>query len=147
MDYVTNHRFKRWKRNHRIWGATATFLCCICLFLFTPTIPRSSNQHQFADVRNLLGVPNTLNVMTNFPFLVVGVLGFVFALDGSFFNISSQGEVWGWVVFYGGMIGVAFGSAYYHLKPDNHRVLWDTLPVSVTLQLILVHCWLCGDRN
>jgi hypothetical protein len=33
------------------------------------------------------GVPNTLNVMTNFPFLVVGVLGFVFALDGSFFNI------------------------------------------------------------
>ena len=55
MDYVTNHRFKRWKRNHRIWGATATFLCCMCLFLFTPTIPRSPNQHQFADVRNLLG--------------------------------------------------------------------------------------------
>jgi len=90
----------------------------MCLFFFTPAIPRSPNQHQFADVRNLFGshpllisapklylcfvlnfdysigshfphtgVPNTLNVMTNFPFLVVGVLGFVFALDGSFFNI------------------------------------------------------------
>jgi len=45
--------------------------------------------------------------------------------------LSSQGEVWSWVVFYSGMIGVAFGSAYYHLKPDNNRVLWDTLPVSV----------------
>jgi hypothetical protein len=49
------------------------------------------------------------------------------------FGCSSQGEVWGWVVFYGGMIGVAFGSTYYHLKPDNHRVIWDTLPVSTII--------------
>ncbi|WJX35361.1 hypothetical protein P8452_23364 [Trifolium repens] len=137
MGYVTNHRWKRWKRNHRIWGAIAIFICCMCLILFTPSIPRSPDQHQFADVRNLLGVPNTLNVMTNFPFLVVGVLGFVFALDGSFFNISSQGEVWGWVLFYGGMIGVAFGSTYYHLKPDNHRVIWDTLPMMVAFSSLL----------
>ncbi|XP_058781129.1 uncharacterized protein LOC131655251 [Vicia villosa] len=136
MGYVTNHRWKRWKRN-RIWGATATFLCCMCFILFTPPIPRSLNHHRFADVRNLLGVPNTLNVMTNFPFLVVGVLGFVFALDGTFFNISSQGEVWSWVVFYSGMIGIAFGSAYYHLKPDNHRVIWDTLPMTVAFSSLM----------
>lgn len=54
MGYVTNHRWKRWKRN-RIWGATATFLCCICFILFTPPIPRSLNHHRFADVRNLVG--------------------------------------------------------------------------------------------
>ncbi|CAI8599403.1 unnamed protein product [Vicia faba] len=136
MGYVTNHRWKRWKRN-RIWGATATFLCCMCFILFTPPIPRSLNHHRFADVRNLLGVPNTLNVMTNFPFLVVGVLGFVFALDGTFFNISSQGEVWSWVVFYSGMIGIAFGSAYYHLKPDNHRVIWDILPMTVAFSSLM----------
>jgi hypothetical protein len=33
------------------------------------------------------GVPNTLNVITNFPFLVVGVLGLVLALEGGFFTI------------------------------------------------------------
>jgi hypothetical protein len=55
MGYVTNHRWKRWKRNHRIWGAIAIFICCMCLILFTPSIPRSPDQHQFADVRNLLG--------------------------------------------------------------------------------------------
>lgn len=33
------------------------------------------------------GVPNTLNVMTNFPFLVVGVLGLVLALEEGVFNI------------------------------------------------------------
>jgi len=33
------------------------------------------------------GVPNTLNVITNFPFLLVGVVGFVLSLQGCFFNI------------------------------------------------------------
>jgi hypothetical protein len=33
------------------------------------------------------------------------------------------------------MIGVAFGSTYYHLKPDNHRVIWDILPVSIIITL------------
>jgi len=33
------------------------------------------------------GVPNTLNVITNFPFLVVGVLGLVLALEGGFFTV------------------------------------------------------------
>lgn len=33
------------------------------------------------------GVPNTLNVITNFPFLIVGVLGFVLCLQGSYFNV------------------------------------------------------------
>lgn len=33
------------------------------------------------------GVPNTLNVITNFPFLIVGVLGFVLCLQGNLFAI------------------------------------------------------------
>ncbi|KAB2024629.1 hypothetical protein ES319_D06G099200v1, partial [Gossypium barbadense] len=74
-------------------------------------------------------VPNTLNVITNFPFLIVGVLGFVLCLGGgSFFNIRLPGELWGWLLFYGGTASVAFGSAYYHLRPDDNRVLLDTLP-------------------
>ncbi|XP_061349621.1 uncharacterized protein LOC133294877 [Gastrolobium bilobum] len=119
---------RRWKRT-RVLGTA--FLCCICFFLFTSPIPRSPNHHRFADLRNLLGVPNTLNVITNFPFLVVGVIGLVLALEGGVFNISSQAEVWAWVLFYAGVAGVAFGSTYYHLKPDNNRVLWDTLPMMV----------------
>lgn len=47
--------------------------------------------------------------------------------------LSSQVEVWSWLLFYAGIAGAAFGSAYYHLKPDDNRVLWDTLPVSVTI--------------
>lgn len=48
---------------------------------------------------------------------------------------SLQGEILGWTLFYAGIAGVAFGSAYYHLKPDDSRVVWDTLPVSTTFHL------------
>ncbi|CAK9144741.1 unnamed protein product [Ilex paraguariensis] len=88
-------------------------------------------------MRNFLGVPNTLNVITNFPFLIVGVLGFVLCLEGDFFNISLRGEIWGWTIFYTGIAAVAFGSAYYHLKPDNSRVTWDTLPMMIAYSSVL----------
>jgi hypothetical protein len=99
---------------HRV--IVATFLFSISFFLFSPKIPRSPTHHQFADLRNLLGkkfhflfnlmkkisffliwmvlvsgfftgVPNTVNVITNFPFLVVGVLGLVLTLEGGFFTV------------------------------------------------------------
>ncbi|WVZ19701.1 hypothetical protein V8G54_007023 [Vigna mungo] len=141
LGWIVNQQCRRWTTS-RVSGAT--FLCCMCFILFTPTIPRSPKHHKFVDMRNLLGcfihvlmilgspgVPNTMNVMTNFPFLVVGILGLVLTLEGGVFNISSQGEVWTWALFYAGIAGVAFGSAYYHLKPDDYRVLWDTLPMMV----------------
>lgn len=136
MVWVANQQCRRWNTSLNIWWGFA-FLSCICFLFFTPSIPRSPSHHNFVDMRNLLGVPNTLNVMTNFPFLVVGVLGFVFALEGGVFNTSSQVEVWSWVLFYAGIVGVAFGSAYYHLKPDDNRVLWDTLPMMVVFSSLL----------
>jgi len=57
------------------------------------------------------------------------------------------GEVWGWTCFFVGVAAVAFGSGYYHLKPDDDRLVWDRLPVShftpfffnVLLVIIAVH--------
>ncbi|XP_062159480.1 uncharacterized protein LOC133866844 isoform X2 [Alnus glutinosa] len=128
MVWAASQQLVRGKRT-RIWGGA--FLCWLCLMLATPKIPHSPKHHLFADMRNFLGVPNSLNVITNFPFLVVGVLCFVLCLQGNLFNISLRGEVWGWALFYAGTAGVAFGSAYYHLKPDDDRVMWDTLPMMI----------------
>jgi NADH:ubiquinone oxidoreductase subunit 6 (subunit J) len=43
---------------------------------------------------------------------------------------SLQGELWGWTCFYVGVAAVAFGSSYYHLKPNDDTLVWDRLPVS-----------------
>ncbi|MCL7038221.1 hypothetical protein MKW94_028769 [Papaver nudicaule] len=83
------------------------------------------------------GVPNTLNVITNFPFLIVGVLGFIICLQGNIFEISLRGEIWGWAFFYAGIVGIAFGSAYYHLKPDDNRVVCDRLPMMIVYTSLL----------
>uniref|UniRef100_A0A7N0VCP5 Ceramidase n=1 Tax=Kalanchoe fedtschenkoi TaxID=63787 RepID=A0A7N0VCP5_KALFE len=125
----------KWKR-HRTW--VVSLGCCLCMLIFlTPKVPHSPRFHLYADKRNFLGVPNTLNVITNFPFLIVGVLGFVLCLQGSFFVISLKGEAVGWTLFYLGIAGVAFGSAYYHIKPDDTRLMWDTLPMTISYSALL----------
>lgn len=52
-----------------------------------------------------------------------------------------QGELWGWTCFYIGVAAVAFGSSYYHLKPNDARLVWDRLPVnllSVFLHFLII---------
>ncbi|KAJ4954229.1 hypothetical protein NE237_031061 [Protea cynaroides] len=128
MVWVQHHFPIRGRRTRLSGGA---LICWVFFMLVTPKIPLSPRHHVFADMRNFLGVPSTLNVITNFPFLIVGVLGLVLCLQGSFFDISLRGEVWGWALFYAGIAAVAFGSAYYHLKPDDNRALWDRLPMMI----------------
>ncbi|KAJ8637853.1 hypothetical protein MRB53_012120 [Persea americana] len=132
MVFGSHHHQLLLKANRaRIWSGA--FLLCIFFFFATPKIPHSPKHHLFADMRNFFGVPNTLNVITNFPLLVVGVLGLVLCLHGNYFGISLRGEIWGWVLFYAAIAGAAFGSAYYHLKPDDARVLWDRLPIMIAV--------------
>lgn len=86
MVWVVNKQVQigKGKRCHLWLGA---LLCWLCFMVVTPKITLSHKPLQFADMRNFLGVPNTLNVITNFPFLLVGVVGFVLSLQGCFFNI------------------------------------------------------------
>lgn len=46
------------------------------------------------------------------------------------YSDSLQGEVCGWTFFFVGVAAVALGSSYYHLKPNDARLIWDRLPVS-----------------
>ncbi|WOK93882.1 hypothetical protein Cni_G02583 [Canna indica] len=116
---------------------TAVILLWLLLMLVTPRIPHTPSLHLFADMRNFLGVPNTLNVLTSFPFLLIGVPGLVLCLSGCCFGISLRGEMWGWVFHFAGIAAAAFGSAYYHLKPDYDRVVWDRLPMMMSAASLL----------
>ncbi len=40
-------------------------------------------------------------------------------------------ERWPWVGFSIGLILTAIGSSYYHLAPDNSRLVWDRLPMTL----------------
>ncbi|KAH7366321.1 hypothetical protein KP509_18G072600 [Ceratopteris richardii] len=103
----------------------------VVLMLVTPRIPQDPSYHDFADQRNFIGIPNTLNVISNFPYLVIGLLGFLLCLHPTYLGLSSKGEVWGFAIFHIGILATAFGSGYYHWNPNNSTLVWDRLPVSV----------------
>ncbi|XP_043718730.1 uncharacterized protein LOC122666734 [Telopea speciosissima] len=123
------------KRTVYVW-VVAT-LCFIVLMIITPTIPQSQEYHNFADQRVFFGIPNTLNVVSNFPFLVIGLIGLILCHHGNYFKLSLQGELWGWTCFFVGVAAVGFGSSYYHLKPNDARLVWDRLPMTIAFTSIV----------
>lgn len=89
-------------------------------------IPQRLAYHAFADKRAFMGIPAFGNVASNLAFLASGALGLRLCIGA-----RPPGARGAWSVFFAAMIAVTFGSAWYHLGPDNARLVWDRLPMSV----------------
>ena len=101
----------------------------VILFQFSP-ISQPLAYHKFADKKNILGIPNFWNVVSNLPFLVFGLLGLSQSLKVK--EASTRKEfVCYWLVFFLGIALVSIGSAYYHWTPNNSTLIWDRLPMTL----------------
>ncbi len=94
-----------------------------------PAVPQPLDYHLFADRRGAFGIANLADVASNAGFLMAGVAGLVVAFGGRA-GFEDPRERWPWAVFFAGLVLTAFGSAYYHLAPDNERLFWDRLPIT-----------------
>jgi hypothetical protein len=119
----------------RIRGAiviAVTSITFAAIFLFVPPIAQPEGYHHFADARTFFGVPRAWDVLSNLGFLLVGALGLKFlfshASDGTF---ADPRERWPYVVLFFGVLLTCFGSGYYHLAPDDARLVWDRLPMTL----------------
>ena len=129
------------KRDHRlriIAYLTITFWAVI--FLQAP-IPQDPAYHQFADQRTLLGIPHCLNVISNLPFLLVGLWGFVvvfrLATDPEQQAFLRSADSLAYQILFLAVALVGLGSTYYHLAPSNETLLWDRLPMSIAFMAFL----------
>ncbi|MBZ5695779.1 MAG: alkaline phytoceramidase [Acidobacteriia bacterium] len=120
--------------NHRIWFLLAAVLVTVISVFLFPAIPQSEAYHNFADKRALLGIPNCLDVISNALFLVVGLPGMGFALR----DTAERGprfldsrERWPYFTFFAAVTLTAFGSAWYHLRPNDHTLVWDRIPMAI----------------
>lgn len=116
--------------------------------LFLPRIPQDPAYHRFADQRTLLGVPNFVNVVSNAGFALVGALGLGLLVRrgtsaGAPLFIDPR-ERWSYLGFFAGAALTSVGSAYYHWAPDNARLVWDRLPM--TLAFMSVFAAVVGER-
>jgi hypothetical protein len=119
----------------RVLGFIGLAIVVLAGIFCLPPIPQDPSYHVFADDRTMLGVPNFLNVASNLPFLAVGVLGLKLVLARHAVRPSGPfreaAERWPHLVLFAGVTLTAFGSAYYHLAPDNDRLVWDRLPMTI----------------
>ena len=105
-----------------------------------PPTEGPANYNCMADERAWLGIPNTLNVLSNLPFALVGLCGLrttlVPAPDGAL-RFNTAWERWPDATLFLGVALTSVGSGYYHLAPDNERLLWDRLPMAIGFSALL----------
>lgn len=114
------------------WRSTLLLLigvsAVVVAFVIDP-IAQDPAYHRFVDQRRFLSIANALNVLSNLPFVIVGVAGLLFIKrHGERVAPHAQGA---WQVFFFGIFLTAFGSGYYHLAPDNGALIWDRLPMTI----------------
>jgi predicted membrane channel-forming protein YqfA (hemolysin III family) len=101
----------------------------IALALHGP-IAQWTDYHRFADARGLPGLPNALDVLSNLGFVAVALWGWAVLAPRRHEPALAFG--WpGWALFLGALLLTAFGSSWYHLVPDNFRLLFDRLPIAL----------------
>jgi len=93
-----------------------------------PPIGQNLQYHHFADQMTLWGISNFANVLSNLPFLFVGIYGLLYVNKH---KEELQIYYWPSFVFSLGIALVALGSGYYHYAPSNITLVWDRLPMTV----------------
>lgn len=110
-------------------------------FLLLPRIPQPQTYHLFADRRSFLGIPNFGDVASNLPFAVIGLWGLVFLLRRNSAakapHFNDRRERWPYLFVFAGLLFTAAGSSYYHLNPDNARLVWDRLPMTIVFMAMV----------
>jgi hypothetical protein len=106
-----------------------TIVVSAAMLLHGP-IMQFSDYHQFADQSNLRDIPHAANVLSNLGFGLIALWGIVRLWPLGSHPAHHAGR-YGYRLFLTGLLLTAFGSTFYHLAPDNARLLWDRLPVAL----------------
>lgn len=120
-------------RRVRLWMVVGLTVVVTVAVLTRPPIPQIQSYNDFADQRTILGIPNFYDVVSNVPFLIVGVLGLIFlSRPASDIAFVERVEKWPFVLFFVGTALTSLGSSYYHLAPNDNSLVWDRLPMTLT---------------
>jgi hypothetical protein len=118
--------FSHAKDNRAVFVFLLLMAASLAGLLLLPSITQDQSYHGFADQRTFIGIPNFWNVVSNFPFAAVGAVGL--------WQFRRNPAI---AVFFLGIFLTGFGSAYYHLEPNDRTLFWDRLPMAVSFMAIL----------
>jgi hypothetical protein len=125
----------------RIWLIIALTIPVLILTAIEPPIAQDQSYHNFADQRTFFGIPNCFNVVSNFTFLIVGIIGLVFLYRQHQKNYPAfvdKREIIPYLVLFLGITITSFGSAYYHISPNDTHLVLDRVPMTLTFMAFFV---------
>ncbi|WP_235965381.1 hypothetical protein [Caenimonas soli] len=118
---------------------TLLLLACACLVavaLFGPAVIQPPGYHGFADQRVLWGVPFAMDVLSNLPFALAGVAGLWFLGKAPPRALSNVQRAMA-ILFFGGLVLTACGSAWYHAQPDDAGLAIDRIGMAAAFAGLL----------
>jgi hypothetical protein len=125
----------------RLWLLGVLSVAMLSIAGLAPPVPQPVEYHQFADQREYFGIPNFFNVISNVAFLLVGVTGVLFLTRSGRARVGTTfiepGERAPYLVLFVSVALTGLGSAYYHLAPDNDRLMWDRLPMAAAIMALV----------
>lgn len=112
-----------------------TVISVVITFYFIPKISQWTSYHHFADSTMLWGIPNFANVISNVPFCIVGIIGFIsLKLNQAKLN---RKEIITFSILFAGIFLTGLGSSYYHWNPSNDTLVWDRIPMTIVFMSLL----------
>ncbi|ABM57414.1 hypothetical protein [Verminephrobacter eiseniae] len=127
MHFLFLHHCRRppaWSRAET--GLLLGAVALLAVAWFGPALPASVQQHDFADLRTLWGIPCAMDVLSNLPFAFAGLYGLVVLrrVGPAMPDAASRASA---TLFFAGLLCTAAGSAVYHWQPQDAGLLWDRL--------------------
>jgi hypothetical protein len=142
MDSLAQASAQKRHRPHAAWLLALAAALALALGLHGP-VAQWARYHDFADARSWLGVPNAQNVLSNLPFLLIGVWGLWQRMNPPA-AAATRSSANAWFCFSLALIGTAFGSALYHWAPTNAALVFDRLPIAWACAALL--CAFLAER-
>ena len=116
---------------------TILTVCIIVILALYGRIAQPVHYNEFADRSAAFGIPHAADVFSNAGFAVVAIWGWLTLWPRRASDPLRAG--WpGYRLFLIGLFLTAFGSGFYHLAPDNARLVWDRLPIALACTGLLV---------
>lgn len=119
------------------WLLALPALAAVLLIVLAAPMPDPAMFRSLADGRSAFGIANFWNVVSNVPFLLVGACGVAFLIRQRPDAFIERAEKWPYAFCFVSVALVFLGSIYYHLAPDDQRLMWDRLPISLCFMALL----------
>jgi len=120
------HPMARWIKH----APTIITVGLVVILALHGRIAQPAHYNEFADQSAAFGIPHMADVFSNAGFALVAIWGWLTLRPRRASDHLRAG--WpGYRLFLIGLFLTAFGSAFYHLAPDNGRLIWDRLPIAL----------------